>query len=67
MVQIVLNKYRNEFGRKFRKMYDGGVRSAWCRRSVMRAFMPRPDCKSGTIATVVIDNLIMELYAQENT
>lgn len=65
MVQIVLNKYRNELGRKFRKMYDGGGRSAWCRRSAMRAFMPRPDCKSGTIATVVIDNLIMELYAQE--
>lgn len=24
MWQIVLNKYRNELGRKFRKMYDGG-------------------------------------------
>ena len=49
------------------KCTTGGVRSVWCRRSVMRAFMPRPDCKSGTIATVLVDNLIMEVYAQENT
>lgn len=43
MAQIaILNKYRNELGRAYRKMYDNGTRSEWCkelwRKEQLRAF-----------------------------
>ena len=36
----ILNKYRNELGRKYRKMYGGGrVRNEWCNRSTMKLYL----------------------------
>lgn len=59
---IVFNKYRNELGRKYRKLYDNGIRNKWCNRASMRSYQCRPDKKSGTVVTFVQDNLILELY-----
>lgn len=60
---VILNKYRNALGRQFRSLYDRGVRNSWCRRSAMRSFQARPDLKSGTVNTMVNDNLLLELYS----
>lgn len=35
----ILNKYRNELGRKYRKMYGGRVRNEWCNRSAMKLYL----------------------------
>lgn len=59
---IILNKYRNELGRKYRKLYDNGLRTGWCNRSSMRSYQCRPDSKSSVVMTVIQDNLILELY-----
>ena len=65
MAQIaILNKYRNELGRAYRKMYDNGTRSEWCNRSCMRSYSCRPDNKSGTINTSTQDNLILEIHGE---
>lgn len=62
MRKVILNKYRNDLGKRFRRLYDGGVRNEWCRRSNMRSYMPRPDDKFGTLTTFVGDNLVLEVY-----
>lgn len=62
MRKAILNKYRNELGKKFRYLYDNGVRNDWCKRSNMRSYMPRPDLKFGTLTTFDRDNLVLELY-----
>ena len=65
MAQIaILNKYRNELGRTYRKMYDNGMRSEWCNRSNMRSYSCRPDKKCGTINTSTQDNLILEIHGE---
>lgn len=62
MRRVILNKYRNELGKKFRRLYDSGVRNDWCKRSNMRSYMPRPDLKFGTLTTFASDNLVMGIY-----
>lgn len=64
---VILNKYRNELGRQYRKMYDSGMRSDWCNRSSMRDYSCRPDFKCGTIVTFIQDNLVFEAYEIPNT
>lgn len=59
---VVLNKYRNELGKLYRKVYDNGMRNEWCNRSSMRSYSCRPDRKCGTINTFTQDNLILEIY-----
>ena len=61
---IVLNKYRNDFGRLHRKEYDGGLRNSWCIRSNMRSYQCRQDGKSGVLNTFLTDNLVLEIYVQ---
>ena len=65
MVEIILNKYRNELGRKFRRGYDSGIRTTWCNRSSMRSYQVRPDLKSGTIVTFVMDNLVLNIWEKK--
>lgn len=65
MAQIaILNKYRNELGRTYRKMYDNGTRNEWCNRSNMRSYSCRSDNKCGTINTSTHDNLILEIHGE---
>lgn len=66
MAQIaILNKYRNELGRAYRKMYDNGARNEWCNRSCMRSYSCQPDKqKCGTINTSTQDNLILEIHGE---
>lgn len=64
---VILNKYRNELGRQYRKMYESGVRNEWCNRSSMRTYQCRTDNKSGTVVTFTRDNLILEVYEMQNT
>lgn len=60
--KVVLNKYRNELGKMYRRYYEAGVRNTLCSRSAMRSYQCRKDDKSGTIVTFIQDNLILELY-----
>lgn len=62
MRKSVLGKYRNELGKRFRKLYDNGFRNDWCNRTAMRSFTFRPDTKVGTLTTFTADNLIIEVY-----
>lgn len=59
---IILNKYRNELGRTYRKQYDNGLRTRWCNRSNMRSCQCRPNSKCGVVLTTIQDNLILEMY-----
>lgn len=61
MKKLILNKYRNDLGRKFRKLYEAGIRDKKCRRSLMRSYQSRTDLKSGVLGTFVRDNLVLEL------
>lgn len=65
MVEVILNKYRNELGRMFRKEYDSGIRNTWCNRSSMRSYQVRPDLKSGTIVTFIMDNLVLNIWEKK--
>lgn len=49
---IILNKYRNELGRTYRKQYDNGLRTRWCNRSNMRSYQCRPNSKCGVVLTI---------------
>lgn len=64
MRKLILNKYRNELGKAHRREYERGLRNEWCNRSTMRSYQCRPDLKSGTILTMVNDNLVMEIYEE---
>lgn len=59
---IILNKYRNELGRAYRKKYDNGFRSSWCNRSSIHSYQCRPNSKCGVVSTTIQDNLILEMY-----
>lgn len=59
---VILNKYRNEFGKAHRKEYESGLRNAWCIRSNMRSYQCRQDGKSGVVNTFLADNLVLEHY-----
>ncbi len=67
MRKIVMNKYRNEFGRMHRREYECGLRNEWCCRSNMRSYQCRPDKKSGVVLSFVSDNLILEIYETTDT
>ena len=66
-MRVIMNKYRNELGRAHRKEYESGVRNEWCNRSSMRSYQCRPDQKSGTITTIVNDNLVIEMYENSDS
>lgn len=61
-MKAILNKYRNELGRQYRKQYDSGLRNEWCNRAGMRSYQCRPDRKCGTVMTFAQDNLVLEMY-----
>lgn len=63
---VILNKYRNELGKVYRKDYEGGLRNDWCRRSAMRSYQCRPDKKCGVVQTFIQDNLILEMFEKMN-
>lgn len=63
---VIINKYRNELGKAYRKAYDGGLRNEWCRRSAMRSYQCRPDFKCGTLQTFTQENLLLETYEKMN-
>lgn len=58
----ILNKYRNEDGRVFRKVYDSGIRSEKIRRKNFKSYQCRRDYKCGPLLTFVLDNLVLETY-----
>lgn len=60
--KLILNKYRNEYGKQHRKEYEAGKRSELCRRYLMRSYLPRKDKHCGTITTFLQDNLVFEFY-----
>lgn len=51
--KVVLNKYRNELGKMYRRYYEDGVHNTLCNRSAMRSYQCRKDGKSGTLATFI--------------
>ena len=57
-MSVIMNKQRNE--------YDGGLRNDWCKRSAMRSYSCRSDCKCGVVNTFVTDNLVLETYEATN-
>lgn len=58
----ILNKYRNEDGKVFRKMYESGIRSERIRRKHFKSYQCRGDFKCGPLLTSVLDNLALEIY-----
>lgn len=58
----ILNKYRNEDGKAFRKMYESGIRSEQIRRKNFKSYQCRGDFKCGPLLTFVSDNLVLEIY-----
>lgn len=58
----ILNKYRNEDGKVFRKMYENGIRSERIRRKNFKSYQCRRDFKCGPLLTFVLDNLVLETY-----
>ena len=58
----ILNKYRNEDGKVFRKMYESGIRSKKIRRKNFKSYQCRRDFKCGPLLTFVLDNLVLETY-----
>jgi hypothetical protein len=59
-MKIIMCKYRNEYGRKMRKVYEshrGGVRRCEC-----KSYQCRPNRKCGTVMTAVQDNLLLMMY-----
>lgn len=49
----------------FRKEYDSGIRNKWYNRSSMCSYQVRPDLKSGTIVTVIMDNLVLNIWEKK--
>ena len=59
---IILNKVRNELGRKLRSLYEGGARDSVIRRCNLRDYQPRSDGKCGVVNTFRSDNIVLRLY-----
>ena len=60
--KTILNKYRNEMGKRYRRVYEEGLRNDWCNRAHFKSYQVRPDSKCGSLVTFVYDNLAIELY-----
>ena len=55
---VCLHQQRNELGKRVRKEYENGSREHGGRSS-MQDFVPRVDCKTGTLTSVDKDNWIL--------
>lgn len=63
MNAVCLNKYRNDYGRQMRGLYEyRHVRNDDIRRMNMQSYTCRTDHKCGIVNTFIRDNLIIETY-----
>jgi hypothetical protein len=60
-----IKKQRNEYGRQIRKDYEAG-RLPEVRRKDIKEFVPMFDGVVRTITTIVEDNLVIEVYEEDN-
>lgn len=61
-----IKKQRNEYGRIIRKDYESGLLKN-VRRKDVREFVPVFDGVCRTITTIVEDNLLIEVYEDDDT
>jgi hypothetical protein len=57
-MKVILNKYRNEWGRKMRSAYEAHI---YGRRDEMQSMQARPDLRCGTVVTTPGENLLLEM------
>lgn len=60
-----IKKQRNEFGRLIRKDYEAG-RMPDVRRKDIKEYVPMFDGVVRTITTIVEDNLVIEVYEEDD-
>ena len=60
MMRCILRQERNEYAKRVRKLYEGGVLNA--RRKDMKKMAVRKDGLSNTITSVTKDNMLYEEY-----